>query len=134
MKKSGFGAGRYNMFGGKCKPGEDLETAAVRELQEEAGVSTTRDMLQRRGELAFVFPSTPDWDQIVHVYVVREWTGEPQETGEMKPEWFSVSRIPYDEMWPADCHWLPQVLEGKSVTARFEYARDQRTVLRKEVR
>ncbi len=133
-KKSGFGAGRYNMYGGKCKPGEDLLAAAVRELQEEAGVSTTRDMLQKRGELTFVFPSTPAWDQVVHVYFVREWVGEPQATEEMVPSWFFEEIIPYDEMWPADSYWLPRVLAGRYVTARFEYASDQTTILKRKVR
>ncbi len=133
-KKTGFGAGRYNMFGGKCNLGEDLESAALRELGEEVRVTTSRDMLRKVGELTFVFPAVPDWDQVVHVYVVREWVGEPQETEEMAPEWCAVAKIPYEHMWPADCHWLPRVLEGRYVTAKFEYARDQKTILSKEIR
>ncbi len=91
-------------------------------------------MLQKRGELTFVFPSTPAWDQVVHVYFVREWVGEPQATEEMVPSWFFEEIIPYDEMWPADRYWLPRVLDGRYVTARFEYAPDQTTILKRKVR
>ena len=38
MKKRGFGAGRWNGFGGKVAPAETIEDAARRELLEEAGV------------------------------------------------------------------------------------------------
>ena len=30
MKKRGFGAGRYNGFGGKVEPGETVKEAAIR--------------------------------------------------------------------------------------------------------
>ena len=38
MKKRGFGAGRWNGFGGKVEPGEAIDAAASRELREEAGI------------------------------------------------------------------------------------------------
>ena len=41
-KKRGFGEGKWNGFGGKLEPGETVEEAAVRELQEESGVTATQ--------------------------------------------------------------------------------------------
>lgn len=38
MKKRGFGANRWNGYGGKLLDGETVEEAAVREFQEEAGI------------------------------------------------------------------------------------------------
>jgi len=38
MKKRGFGAGRWNGFGGKVSGGETIEEAAKREIAEEAGI------------------------------------------------------------------------------------------------
>jgi len=38
MKKRGFGAGKWNGFGGKVEPGETVEDGAMRELHEEAGL------------------------------------------------------------------------------------------------
>lgn len=38
MKKRGFGAGRWNGFGGKVLSGETIEETAKREIREEAGI------------------------------------------------------------------------------------------------
>lgn len=38
MKKRGFGAGRWNGFGGKVSAAETIEDAARREIREEAGI------------------------------------------------------------------------------------------------
>ena len=37
MKKRGFGAGKWNGFGGKVETGETITEAAVREVKEECG-------------------------------------------------------------------------------------------------
>ena len=37
MKKRGFGAGKWNGFGGKIETGETITEAAVREVKEECG-------------------------------------------------------------------------------------------------
>ena len=37
----------------------------------------------------------------------------------MKPKWFSIKEIPFNEMWPDDKFWLPKVLAGKKVKAEF---------------
>ena len=37
MKKRGFGAGKWNGFGGKLEPGESVVEAAAREVREECG-------------------------------------------------------------------------------------------------
>ncbi len=129
-KKRGFGRGWYNGFGGKVKPGEGVLAAAQRELEEEAGVSALA--WEPRGTLTFTFAQQPD-ALTVHVFTASGLTGEPLETGEMRPEWFALTQVPYDQMWPADRHWLPVVLAGKSVTARFHYA-DEQTLLQYEVR
>ncbi len=131
MKKRGFGLGRWNGFGGKIEQNETIEQAAIRELEEETGV--TASSLEKRGEITFAFPSKPEWNQIVHLFVVTKWTGEPVESEEMLPRWFSHNSLPFDVMWPADPLWLPHILAGKFVTARFVREEDQSTILEKEV-
>jgi len=122
MKKRGFGNGKYNGFGGKVKPGETVEAAAARELQEEAGVYCSE--LSKAGELAFFFPQKKEWDQTVHVFIASAWRGEPAESDEMRPEWFGYSALPFDRMWPDDPHWLPLVLRGQKVRAEFRFKQD----------
>ena len=114
MKKRGFGAGRYNGYGGKQEEGDrSILHTAVRELEEESKIYAKEHHLKEVAQLSFFFLNNPEWNQKVFVYLVSQWTNEPKETEEMKPEWFSINKIPYDKMWEADVHWLPHVLEGK---------------------
>jgi 8-oxo-dGTP pyrophosphatase MutT (NUDIX family) len=129
MKKRGFGKGRYNGFGGKPKPGESVEQAAIRELVEESGVRTTQQDIKKAGEITFRFPHIPsekDWDQVVHIYLVQRWDGEPKESEEMRPEWFSIDRIPYAKMWDDDKYWLPKILRGEYARADFIFDEGQK--------
>ncbi len=124
MKKRGFGAGHWNGVGGKPEAGETIEQTAVRECQEEIGV--TPKALRHVATLDFYFPGEKsDWNQQVQVYTCTEWEGEPVETEEMAPKWFDKTEIPYDSMWPDDELWLPGVLGGKFVTAQFYFSADK---------
>lgn len=122
MKKRGFGAGRYNGVGGKLDEGEQIIDAAKRETLEEIGVRVGE--LDKKAELTFFTPHKPEWNQLVHVYFVREWEGEPIESEEMRPEWFKIEDIPYQNMWPDDAFWLPEVLNEKIVTGTFTFSED----------
>lgn len=111
MKKRGFGAGNWNGTGGKIEPGETPLQAAVRETQEEIGV-TPRN-LQLVGRLRFFLHDQPDFEHYCHVFVATDWDGEPSESEEMRPQWFEISAIPYHHMWADDPIWLPLLLDGK---------------------
>jgi 8-oxo-dGTP pyrophosphatase MutT (NUDIX family) len=119
MKKRGFGQGRYNGVGGKLKTEENIEEAAKREALEEIGVGITK--FGEVGRLFFYFANKPEWNQEVVVYKVDEWAGEPTESEEMAPKWFSFEEIPYKSMWPDDKYWLPKILQGKKVKASFVF-------------
>lgn len=131
MKKRGFGAGRWNGVGGKVEVGEEIIDAATRETKEEIGVSV--EQIKKVGELSFFFPHNPAWNQKVHVYFSEHWLEEPSESEEMKPHWFSIDQIPFDEMWADDEFWLPEVLAGKLVRADFVFGEGD-VVLEKQVR
>jgi len=119
MKRRGFGEGRWNGAGGKCELGESVEDAVRRETEEEILVSPGE--ITQVAELEFRFPHEPDWDQLVHVFLAEDWEGEPGESEEMSPEWFGIHDIPFDDMWPDDPFWLPRVLDGESLRARFVF-------------
>ncbi|PIS40499.1 MAG: hypothetical protein COT26_03190 [Candidatus Kerfeldbacteria bacterium CG08_land_8_20_14_0_20_43_14] len=53
MKKRGLGQDRWNSFGGKVQPNEDIKTAAIRELREETNIQAVD--LKPRGILTFEF-------------------------------------------------------------------------------
>lgn len=118
MKKRGFGAGKWNGFGGKVAEEESVEDAARRELYEEAGLTATH--LEKRAVLKFTIETEPELLE-VHVFSVFGFEGEPAETEEMRPQWFSKTHIPYHAMWADDIHWLPLFLEGKCFTGSFHF-------------
>ena len=130
MKKKGFGQGRWNGFGGKVEEGESVEDAARRELFEEAGIRAGD--LKKRGLLNFEFEGDPKILK-VHVFSAFDIHGEPQESNEMKPQWFGLEEIPLDNMWPDDKYWLPLLLSGKNFEGYFNF-RGHNTILRHELR
>ena len=121
LKKRGFGEGKMNGVGGKVEAGETIEDAAVRELKEEVGVSAQSAHLEKMGSIDFHFNDNPEWNQRMHVFLIKKWEGEPAESEEMAPVWHEQNNLPFDKMWIDDKHWLPKVLEGKKISAKFHF-------------
>lgn len=119
MKKRGFGAGRWNGFGGKVQPDESIESAAIREVREEAGIEVAS--LDKHGVIDFSFDYQP-LRITAHIFRAAEFSGEPRESEEMAPEWFPIDAIPYDAMWKSDTIWLPRLLEGKRFSGSLRFS------------
>jgi mutator protein MutT len=128
LKKRGLGAGKINAPGGKLEPGETALQAAVRETQEEIGVTPLH--LEERGYLRFQF--TDGYALGCSVFVARDLEGEPVSTDEADPMWVGLDSVPYEKMWADDREWLPSVLEGGSFTGSFLF--DGERMLEKDVR
>lgn len=111
MKKRGFGQGWWNGFGGKLDEGEAYTAGAVRETSEEVNVHIQESDLTHVADLIFRFNDVVNI--VCKAYIATRFDGEPAETDEMKPEWFDLSDIPYDAMWPADDQWIPDVLDSR---------------------
>jgi len=129
MKKRGFGAGKWNGFGGKLKEGEATEDAARRELKEEAGI--TAGSLDKIGVLQFEFKGDPEIKQ-VHVFKTNKFSGEIKESEEMKPQWFYIDEIPFREMWPDDVYWFPMFLKNRKFKGKFFFG-ENNSILEKEL-
>jgi 8-oxo-dGTP diphosphatase len=114
-KKRGLGAGKINGPGGRLELGETAIQAAIRETQEEIGVTPTG--LQSIGELYFHF--LDGYKLHVTVFRANDYTGELIETDEAKPFWIGVDAIPYDNMWQDDPIWLPKLLAGTKFSGKF---------------
>lgn len=120
MKKRGFGMNRWNGVGGKVdEQKETIEETAKREAREEIDVLVKE--LNKIAELSFYFSHNPAWDQMVHVYFAESWDGEPKESEEMNPKWFSINEIPFENMWPDDIFWLPEAVKGNLLKAMFKF-------------
>jgi 8-oxo-dGTP diphosphatase/2-hydroxy-dATP diphosphatase len=136
MKKRGFGTGRWNGYGGKVDESESIEQSARRELLEESGISEEQlaDLkFVNRGQITFSFEDSGSQLE-VHLFSVDGFSGEVQETEEMKPQWFAHKDIPYSEMWADDPHWLPLLLQGKNIRAEFTFDnKDDQNILSKSI-
>jgi hypothetical protein len=55
----------------------------------------------------------------VHVFLTQNWTGNPEETKEISPEWFDIANPPYKLMWDDNQYWLPRVLKGEKIKGEF---------------
>jgi 8-oxo-dGTP diphosphatase/2-hydroxy-dATP diphosphatase len=115
-KKSNWGKGKWNGYGGKVGDivkDETIEEALVREMKEESGV----DILgyEKRGEIAFHYV---DQINIVHIYEIIKYSGEAVETEEMRPQWFGIDNLPWDEMWEDDKLWMPYFFRKVYFTAK----------------
>ncbi len=115
-KKRGFGVGFWNGYGGKLEPGETIEQALVREVKEESGLTLLT--FQKRGEMEFVLADESIKE--VHIFEGKDVRGELVETEEMRPQWFDISAIPLQDMWPSDVFWYPfflrrEYFRGKTV-------------------
>ena len=120
MKKRGFGSGRWNGFGGKMEEGEKIEQATLRELYEEVGIKDGR--LTKAGVLEFSFENDEKVLQ-VHIFKLSNFSDEPIETEEMRPEWFSFDKIPFTQMWSDDEYWFPLLLGDKLFEGKFLFDR-----------
>lgn len=97
-KKRGFGADKYNGFGGKLNSGESFRACAVRELFEESGLSAREEDLECVALFDFQFPFDESLTHVSYVYFLRTFTGIVEETDEMEPHWFKPEDVPYAHM------------------------------------
>ena len=127
-KKTGLGTGKIVGLGGHVEPGESPAEAAAREAKEESGIQVASSSLTLAAHVTFRFPAHPSWDMTSEIFTTADWSGEPAETEEIRPEWFPVAALPFAQMWSDAPHWLPRVLAGERLRATFSYAADNETV------
>ena len=114
-KLRGHGVGLYNGVGGKQQPDESLYDCLLRETQEEINVlpkncnkvATIDFELYYKGEYTF---------ENMNVFIATDYEGTLTQSDEMRPVWFDIDKIPYDQMFADDILWLPEVLKGKKAS------------------
>ena len=119
-KKRGLGAGKVVGPGGRIAPYESPLQAAVREVQEELGITPTG--VQASGELSFQFRD--GYSLLVYVFTATGCEGEAQETEEAVPLWTPLERVPFDQMWADDYLWFPLLLSSTPFSGRFLFDGD----------
>ncbi|MBI5244703.1 MAG: 8-oxo-dGTP diphosphatase [Elusimicrobia bacterium] len=120
-KKLGLGAGKVNGPGGRIEPGESALEAALRETQEEIGVTPTG--VSQAGELLFQFAD--GYALHCSVFTAEGAEGNLVETDEAAPFWVQTSAIPYADMWADDEHWMPWMLAKRLFRGLFCFDGDR---------
>ncbi|NUT71776.1 8-oxo-dGTP diphosphatase [Pseudarthrobacter sp. C4D7] len=128
LKLTGFGKGKIVGIGGHVEPGETHAQAVVREIREETGLIVLEPDLSHAGLVEFVFPARPEWNMSCRLFTTRRWQGQPAESREISPEWFSTAALPLERMWQDAEHWLPPALSGETIDVVVILNDDNETV------
>lgn len=120
-KKRGLGAGKINGPGGRIEKGETALEAAIRETEEEVGLTPLK--VREAGRLHFDFRD--GYSLHCTVFLANGYRGELIETDEALPFWKARDQVPYDQMWQDDIHWFPFLLRGESFEGWFEFDGDR---------
>jgi 8-oxo-dGTP diphosphatase len=103
-------AGLWEFPGGKIESGECPESAIIRELREELGVTIKASCLKA---LTFASHSYPDFHLLMPLFVCREWDGQPYPMEHQEIAWVKVADLirpdSHFPMPPADAPLLPSL-------------------------
>lgn len=127
-KKTGFGVGKWNGYGGGMKDEDNgnIEACARRETFDESGIRL--GPLRKVGVTKYSFEEEDEGDHEVHIYVANSFEGELSDTDEMYMHtWFHVDDIPFDAnensngcgMWHNDRFWMPYLIREEEFDAEI---------------
>lgn len=119
IKKPGdMHAGKWNGLGGKLLPGETPEQCAIREVQEESGLTMVNP--RWRGLLTFpAFSQNEDW--YAFVFVGHNFSGELIDSAEGVLAWIDDDKLLDLNLWAGDRIFLPWLDQDCFFSGQFRY-------------
>ncbi len=122
-------ANRYNGIGGHLEPGEDIYSAARREIQEEAGIPITE--LRLRGIIT-VAPEGDEPGVLLFVFTAQALYRDVQASAEGQPVWIprnQISTLDVVEDVPVVLEWALNIKPDDPIFAAYSF-RDERGNIR----
>lgn len=110
--------GKWNGLGGKLDPGESPEECAIREVQEESGLTINNPIM--KGFLTFPsFANDEDW--YAFVFVAHEFEGQLIESSEGVLVWVDDRHLLDLDLWEGDLIFLPWLERPGFFSGKFIY-------------
>jgi 8-oxo-dGTP diphosphatase len=134
LKTRKIGEGCWNGYGGGINDAETVISSAIRELEEEAGVTALPEDLEKAAIIDFYNTKMDGTIFVcqVHFFIVKEWKGKPGETKDgamITPTFFKKHDLPFEKMMPADRKFFPLILNGKKIMGKAKYSPFQKELL-----
>jgi len=108
-------AGRWEFPGGKVAADETAHSAIVRELREETGIEVGD--AERLMYYAAVYPGRTIW---LDVWVIKDWSGEPQGLDAQALEWVEPSRLSEHDILEADAPIVAALSRRKPTSGKAD--------------
>jgi 8-oxo-dGTP diphosphatase len=122
-------ANRYNGIGGHVEPGEDVYSAARREIQEEAGIPITE--LRLRGIIT-VAPERDEPGVLLFVFTAQALSRDVRASAEGQPVWVArdqIGTLDVVEDVPVVLKWALEMKPDDPIFAARSF-RDERSNIR----
>ncbi|MBI9071742.1 MAG: 8-oxo-dGTP diphosphatase [Melioribacteraceae bacterium] len=117
-KENDYHEGKWNGLGGKFEDGETPEECAVREVEEESGLTMLNPVM--KGHITFpLFDGVDDW--YVFVFSTDRFEGSLIDSPEGTLEWIPDDKLSELNLWEGDKHFIPWLFQDKFFSARFDY-------------
>ena len=105
-KKNDINLGKWIGVGGHIENGETPEQALIREIKEETNLDV--NSFEKRGIVYFY---NNDFSEVMHLYVVKDYSGEIKECDEGILEFKKKNEMFNLPMWEGDKYFLKLLLE-----------------------